>query len=157
MTNVQLPEGLTSLGSSTFSYCTSLESIHIPDTVELIDGSCFYGCESLSEVNMPESLTTIGQSAFNGCSSLTGDIVLSDSVISLGLNAFTDCTGIHSIELSANVGELKRSGGSTAFTNWTENQEIRFRNSAFEVAAFCTMAWAKGLAAKVVYNYSPEN
>ena len=111
----------------------------------------------MSEINLPASLTTIGSSAFNGCVSLTGDLVLTDSVISLGVSAFKDCTSIHSLELSANVGEIKNSSNNSPFFNWTENQEIRFRNSAFEVAAFCTMAWAKGLAAKVVYNYSPEN
>ncbi|WP_366664070.1 leucine-rich repeat domain-containing protein [uncultured Bacteroides sp.] len=48
MTNIALPEGLTTIGDSVFS-----------------------GCSSLTNITLPEGLTTIGYSAFRGCSSLT--------------------------------------------------------------------------------------
>ena len=43
----------------------------IPNTVTSIADKAFGGCSSLTSVNIPESITSIGASAFSSCSSLT--------------------------------------------------------------------------------------
>jgi len=45
--------------------CTSLFEIVIPEGVESIGNSTFFGCEGLKEVHIPKSVTSIGVSAFN--------------------------------------------------------------------------------------------
>ena len=43
----------------------------IPNSVTTIGSSAFYRCTSLTSVTIPNSVTTIGNSVFSGCSSLT--------------------------------------------------------------------------------------
>ena len=56
--------GLTGIGSSAFTYCTSLTSIVIPENVQTIGTSAFDGCTQLPKINIPASVTSIGQYAF---------------------------------------------------------------------------------------------
>ena len=45
---IEIPDGVTSIESSTFESCTSLTSVTIPDSVVYIDGGSFYDCASLA-------------------------------------------------------------------------------------------------------------
>ena len=45
-----IAEGVTSIGDSAFSYCTSLTSVTIPDSVTSIGGWAFEDCTSLTDV-----------------------------------------------------------------------------------------------------------
>jgi hypothetical protein len=47
---VIIQEGVTSIGSSAFDYCSSVTSITIPDSVTSIGDVAFYGCDSLKDV-----------------------------------------------------------------------------------------------------------
>ena len=66
-----IAEGVTSIGDSAFSYCTSLTSVTIPDSVTSIGEQAFYDCTSLTSVTIPDSVTSIGGWAFEDCTSLT--------------------------------------------------------------------------------------
>ncbi len=50
ITSVIISDGVTSIGHSAFSYCTSLQSIVIPDSVTSIGDSAFFDCRSLQTV-----------------------------------------------------------------------------------------------------------
>ncbi len=142
-------DGSSSVPSYLFKDCTALTTVELPEDLVTIGSSMFENCPMLTNITIPETVTTINGSAFKGCTSLKGDIVLSDNVISISGNAFADCTGIDSIELSAGVGNIV----NTVFANWTADQEVRFRNSAFEVCASCGVAWLVDFLPTVVYNY----
>ena len=53
--------------------------VTIPDSVTSIGGFAFYGCSNLTSVTIPDSVTSIGNSAFEYCESLT-TITIPDSV-----------------------------------------------------------------------------
>ena len=88
-----VPSSVTSIGSSAFRGCTSLESITIGDSVESIGKWAFGNCSSLTSVVIPNSVTSIGFNAFEGCTSLTS-IVLPNSLESIGTSAFYNCTSL---------------------------------------------------------------
>ncbi len=155
LTRVHLPEGLEQIQNYTFSGCTALESVDIPDSVTGFLGNCFENCESLTSITIPENVTALANAAFSGCTSLEGDLVLPDTLVTLGGNVFANCTKLHSVELAATV---TSSLNATTFTGWTEKQEIRFRCTAFEVAASSMgVSWLRGLGATVIFNYGTEN
>ena len=69
--NYKILDGVTWIGSSAFSGCTSLTSITIPDGVTSIGNWAFKDCTSLASVTIPSSVTETGYCSFIGCTSLT--------------------------------------------------------------------------------------
>ncbi len=63
--------GGSSIGSSAFSGCSSLESITIPNSVTSIGEYAFSGCSSLENITIPNSVITFKKGAFANCSNLT--------------------------------------------------------------------------------------
>ena len=48
VTEVVIPDGVTSIGDSAFSSCKKLTSVTIPDSVTSIGYGAFWGCKSLT-------------------------------------------------------------------------------------------------------------
>ena len=92
-TSVTIPDSVTSIGGSAFSYCTSLTSITIPDSVTSIGYNAFEDCHSLTSVTISNGVTSIGERAFIRCSSLTS-ITIPDSAIEIGDWAFSYCDSL---------------------------------------------------------------
>lgn len=85
----------TSVGSETFSGCTSVASLDLSGCTS-VGNSAFSGCTGLTGVNLA-NCTSVGQSAFDGCTGLTG--INLPECETLGQNAFNGCTNIQSISL----------------------------------------------------------
>ena len=86
---------VTSIGSYTFSLCSSLTSVTIGNSVTSIRHAAFSGCSSLTSITIPNSVTSIGDFAFISCSSLTS-VTIPNSVTSIGDVAFLDCSSLTS-------------------------------------------------------------
>lgn len=100
LTSVTIPDSVTTIGNGAFSDCSNLTSITIPDSVTTIEDRAFLNCSSLTSVTIPDSVTTIGHSTFQNCSSLTS-ITIPDSVTSIGDWAFYKCSSLKSIYCKA--------------------------------------------------------
>lgn len=130
-----------------FSYCSSLTQVNLPETLTSIGENAFCGCSSLSQIELPSSLTNIAQSVFSSCSALES-IVIPSSVTSIGSGAFSYCYGIKEINLPSAYGdsfsnlfgysmpsELKKiTFGSTTvpsnyFSGWSNVEEIVLENT----------------------------
>ena len=64
---ITVPEGVTKIDYSAFSYCTSLESVVISEGVDVIRDTAFEGCTSLKYIELPSTLRYIGSHVFEGC------------------------------------------------------------------------------------------
>ena len=111
LTSVTIPNSVTSIGDGAFSYCSGLTSITIPNSVTSIGRSAFYGCSGLTNITIPNSVTSIETSAFEGCSGLTS-VTIPNSVTSIGSYAFCYCTGLTSITIPNSVTSI----GGSAFS-----------------------------------------
>lgn len=87
-----------------FSYCSSLTQVNLPETLTSIGENAFYNCSSLSQIELPSSLTNIAQNVFSSCSALES-IVIPPSVTSIGSGAFSYCYGIKEINLPSAYGD----------------------------------------------------
>jgi hypothetical protein len=103
-----IPISVTNIGSSAFSYCTSLVSVTIPDSVTSIGGWAFYGCTSLVNVTIPTKVTSIEWYTFTGCTSLSS-VTIPDSVTSIGSSAFSGCTSLASVTIPNGVTSIENS------------------------------------------------
>ena len=90
VTNLVIPDSVTSIGGFAFWGCAGLTAVTIPDSVTRIGGSAFSGCKGLTSVTMGNGLTSISNYAFCDCTGLT-TITIPDSVTSIGDYAFYGC------------------------------------------------------------------
>lgn len=147
---VEIPNGVVRLESQAFKKCTFLTSITIPASVKSIWSDAFYECDNLKtifyigdvaswckisglsnimsnnrtlyiggkkvegDLVIPDSVTSIGSSAFKGCTGLTS-IVIPDSVTSIGDNAFYGCSGLTNVTIGNSVTSI----GAGAFEGCT--------------------------------------
>ena len=70
ITELVIPDGVTTIPASAFSYCSNITSVVIPDSVITIGNDAFSYCSNLTSVVIGDSVTTIGDDAFFWCSNL---------------------------------------------------------------------------------------
>ena len=139
MTELILPNSVSSIGDIAFTYCSGLEKI----TVES-GNSCYDSrdnCNSIidTEFNtlivgcknsvIPNSVTSIGYYAFYGCSGLT-ELTLPNSVTSIGYYAFYGCSGLTELTLPDSVASI----GDGAFICCSDLSKI---TSLAEIPPMC--------------------
>lgn len=167
LTSITIPDSVTSVGSNAFYGCTGLTSITIPDSVTSIGECAFSGCTGLKEVHIssiekwcsinfedsyanplyyahdlylngekivnlviPDSVTSIGNYAFSGCTGLTS-ITIPDSVTSIGYGTFSGCTGLTSITIPDSVTSI----GNYAFSGCTGLTSITIPDSVTSIGS----------------------
>ncbi len=65
--SITIPDGITAIGASAFSYRTKLENVTILEGVTEIGRKAFQGCTKLTEIHLPASLNKIEGNPFSGC------------------------------------------------------------------------------------------
>lgn len=136
LTSFTLPLGLTKAGPDydpSFAGCSALETVIVPEGVTTLPAAIFAETKALKNVSLPSTLQTIGSSAF--ASSGIATIELPDSVTSIGIGAFQNCTFLESATLSDEITELP----SSLFINCSSLRNVhtplklqRINRSAFE-------------------------
>lgn len=91
LTDLSVPDTVTSIGNYAFYKYTKLVNVTIADSVTEIKSYAFSGCENVVKVTMPSRLERIGNSAFASCKGcLEYDFSRATRVPSLfALNVFT--------------------------------------------------------------------
>ncbi len=114
VTNLIIPNSVTSIGDYAFYWCTGLTSVTIGNSVTSIGDYAFDQCTGLMSVTIGNSVTSIGDCAFRGCTELTS-VTIPDSVTSIGTGAFEVCTGLTSITIPDGITSI----GDYAFSSCT--------------------------------------
>ncbi len=103
--SIDIPNTVTSIGSSAFGNCSNLTSITIPNSVTSIGYGAFAGT-ALESVTIPDSVTSIGDYAFQN--TRLKDVTIPQSVISLGRGAFFGTSSLQNLTIE---GEYVSFGG----------------------------------------------
>ena len=107
LTEIVLPETVTSIGMGAFQDCSALKSVNIPAGITEIRDFTFLECSALESISIPESVTVIGRSAFRGCASITS-VVLPEALTDMGDAAFYECAKLESATVLSTKLGLKR-------------------------------------------------
>ena len=65
ITELTMPESLTTIGENAFYGCDELYDVRIPSNVEIIDDRAFEGCYHLEAIHLPAHIKKIGEDAIN--------------------------------------------------------------------------------------------
>ena len=128
LTSITIPNSVTSIGAEAFGGCSGLTSVTIPNSVTSIGHFAFGGCSGLTSVTIPNSVTSIGHDAFRGCSGLTS-ITIPNSVTSIGGGAFSGCSGLTSVTIGSGVTSI----GNYAFEGCSDLTSITIPNSVTSI------------------------
>ena len=88
-----------SIGRDAFSDCTDITEVVIPDSVSTIGQDAFYNCSGLTSLNISDGVTEIDSYAFYKCSGLT-DVNIPESVKYIRKAAFGECSNLKSITIN---------------------------------------------------------
>ena len=99
LTNITIPNSVTTIGYSAFENCISLTNILIPNSVTSIGYSAFENCSALTDVSIPNRVTVIANATFRNCTSLT-NVKIPNSVKTIKANAFANCKNLANVYYS---------------------------------------------------------
>ena len=151
VTDLTIPDGVTTISQSAFYGCTSLRTVEIPNfvttigryaffectgmtratignAVTTIDEAAFYGCSELLSVSLGNSVETFGTNTFGGCTHLT-HIRIPDSMTAISTGAFRDCTGLTGVTIGKSVTTI----GAGSFMGCTALTSIEIPNAVTEI------------------------
>lgn len=98
LTEVEIPEGVTSIGKCAFAFCSALDDITISNTVTEIGESAFEGCFSLISLDVPAGVSTLGERAFAFCKSLDL-ITFAGKISEVGKWTFKNCAELSAVRM----------------------------------------------------------
>ena len=102
---IVIESGVTEIGCSAFTDCTSLTDVVIPDSVTCIDNSAFLRCTNLSEISLPDSVIRLGSGVFEDCTNLKS-VRLPQNLTSIPYRFFFGCSRLKSISLPDSVTQI---------------------------------------------------
>jgi hypothetical protein len=125
---VELPEGLESIGDSTFGLCKVLSHINIPSSVKVIGDFAFRCCLRLESVELPDSLEELGGAAFMNCRSLQS-IRIPPKIKTIDKMAFWGCDALRYVYLPEGLKYIRQE----AFANCPLLRHITIPSSVEEI------------------------
>jgi hypothetical protein len=161
VTNLEIPEDVTSIPSYAFYKCTDLTSVSIPSTVTYIGDSAFSGCTNLASITISPNIKNviiIKSNIFSGCTGLTSITGPASYVALIAKNcyatsfsvninsdaeieerAFYGCSGLVSVTILSSVTII----GKEAFYNCTGLTSVTISSSVTSIEPYAFSGCSK--------------
>ena len=183
LNSVTIGNNVTSIGQHAFYKCSGLTSVTIGNSVESIGEGAFYSCRALKSVHIsnikawcgimfddydsnplyyakhlfvngeeikdlviPNSVESIGGNAFYSCSGLTS-VTIPSSVTSIGNSAFSHCSGLTYVIIGNNVTSI----GQHAFSYCSGLTSVTIGNNVESIRRYA-FYWCSGLTSVSIPN-----
>ncbi len=106
ITELDIPESVTTIGDYAFGRFIGLRHVTIPNTVTKIGEEAFVNCFRLKTLSIGNSVETICFAAFERCLNLTG-VIIPNSVKTIGECAFAGCESISTLSIGNSVESIE--------------------------------------------------
>ena len=131
ISEIVLPNNMTSIGCAAFWGCSSLVSVKFPVCLTSVGSLAFYGCKSLVNVELPTSVTSVAAGAFLGCSSLK-NVALLGNVDVIDYCTFAFCSSLEKFEMPDEVTSVSY----YAFYNCSSIESVKMSNALTSIGDF---------------------
>ena len=132
---------VVNLMDAPFRDCTNITEVVLPNTLTTMGGNSFWGCTSLQAVNIPAGVTKIWGSIFRGCTALETIVVDANNpvydsrdncnaIIETATNTLIN--GCKGSTIPATVTEI----GQSAFMDITDLTSVTFPNSLTKINSY---------------------
>ena len=132
---------VVNLMDAPFRNCTDITEVVLPNTLTTMGGNSFWGCTSLQAVNIPAGVTKIWGSIFRGCTALETIVVDANNpvydsrdncnaIIETATNTLIN--GCKGSTIPATVTEI----GQSAFMDITDLTSVTFPNSLTKINSY---------------------
>ena len=103
--NIELYDGLSSVGEFAFYNADNITSIELPGTVTSLNNFAFLDCDELEEVALPEKLSTLKYGLFKGCDSLE-NVIIPESVNKMSALCFSECESLKKLFIPKSISHI---------------------------------------------------
>lgn len=121
--SIEIPAGVTHIGSYAFKSCRKLRSVQIPENVEFTGGYVFQDCVALQEVVFERGTSALPHKIFENCTSLS-HVILPEGLKVIGSEAFLNCTNLPALSLPESVETI----GNWCLDKCTSLRRLEVRN-----------------------------
>ena len=137
--DVVIPEGVTAIWDSAFSYCIGLTSVTIPSSVKSIEGA-FSSCSGMMSFSVDADNPSYSSRSGLLCSKdgstviagVNGNVTIPSSVTNIGSFAFSGCSGLTSVTIPSSVTSI----GERAFEGCNGLTSVTIPSSVTSIGSF---------------------
>ena len=151
MTNIVIPDRVTSIGEDAFYHCRSLTSVVIGDSVTSIGEDAFYNTAYYNNAeNWENDVLYIGKYLIEAKTSISGTYTIKKETTVIADYAFYDCGSLTSVV----IGDSVTSIGSSAFDSCYNLTTVYYKGTASEWSAISIGSYNSDLTNETRYYYS---
>lgn len=134
--SIEIKEGITYIGDFAFESCINANEATIPNTVTSIGVNAFDSCFHFyrSNIVIPDSVISIGNECFRDCASLES-IVLPSGITTIPSYMFYECNALKSITIPDTVTSI----GSSAFRKCTSLTSVTIPENVKDIGVYAFM------------------